>query len=107
MAMVMPGTLRKASPRVVVAWLFMVAVSMTLTAWGVSWTLPLGMDASGGAWLSPFLSALSLTVTGPSWTGAPLSWAEAEETSSRAAPVPDNMIFLRDVDTGKALSRSA
>src|SRR6201993_979578 len=80
MAMVIPGTLRSASPRVVVAWLFMVAESMTVTACGVSCRLSLGMVLTGGAWFSPFLSAWSLTETGPSCTG----WAVAGAASSSA-----------------------
>src|SRR6187551_3629859 len=73
MAMVIPGTLRSASPKVLVACCLMVSPVTTDTACGVSCRLEDGMAATGGAFLSTFLSALSWTVTGPSCTG----WAPA------------------------------
>jgi len=92
MAMVMPGELRRASPRVVVAWDFISSPLMTVTAWGVSWMLVDGMTDTGGAWFSTFLSLLSWTVTGPSVTGC----AMAGMAISRAArDAPERAMDLR------------
>src|ERR1044071_9815934 len=107
MAMVMPGTLRSASLSVVVACCFMVCWSMTLTAWGVSWRLVDGMEASGGLWLRPFLSAWSLTETGPNCTG-PSAWGQAGWASSRLPNSPlERERPLRDADMIRPLQGSA
>ena len=79
------------------------AASMTLTAWGVSWRLVEGMDASGGLWLSPFLSAWSLTETGPSCTG----WAAAGAASSSApSEAPDSARVLKRLKSRHARTPS-
>ena len=95
MAMVMPGTLRSASARVVTAWLFMVAASITFTAWGVSCTLAEGKFDMAGAWFRLFLSALSLTETGPSCTGWAAAGAASITVARTAREAPESAMDLR------------
>ena len=73
----------------------MVAESMTFTACGVSWMLADGIEASGGAWFNPFLSALSLTETGPSCTGCAAAGAASMSVASTATEAPESAKDLR------------
>ena len=95
MAIVMPGTLRSASPNVVAACCFMVSLSTTVTACGVSCRLAVGMVEIAGAFFSALRAARSSSVstrTGSSIIGAfcddgvmVVVWASAGPAIKRAS----------------------
>src|SRR5690349_15345847 len=65
------------------------------------------MDASGGLWLRPFLSAWSLTETGPNCTGTSDCPAAGCASSKLPNRLPERERPLRDADMQRPLQGSA